>query len=155
MLKRGFINIIAIVAALFCVVGCAANDDNSSLSKNYGTLYVGEESIPMKFVRVTDNNDWLMVLVSPLTNPSHLTTNAIFGLPKVYLGTEVDVMHKYCREDYMVIYEDPVCYYASFRPLQSGTIKMSASNTGVSVEVDVILFDGTPLRYSAKNLPLR
>jgi hypothetical protein len=157
MLKRRFMHIIAIVAALFCVVGCATNDDGAtpSQSSGYGTLYFGEESLPISFVRVTDSDDWITVLVSPLTNPLKLTTNAVFGLPKSYLGKEVDVMYKYCRDDYVVIYEDPVCYYAPFRPLQSGKMKMSLSNAGVSVEVDVVLFDGTPLRYFADNLPLQ
>ena len=155
MLKRGFIALIAIVAALFCAVGCTTNDENPSPSQKYGTLHFGEESLPINFVRVTDSDDWITVLVSPLTNPHKLTTNAIFGLPKESLGKEIDVMYKYCRDDYMVVYEDPVCYYAPFRPLQSGTIKLSTTTTGVNIEVDVVLYDGTPLRYSAKNLPLQ
>ena len=155
MLKRGVIRVVAIVAALLCMVGCATNSDSPTPSKDYGTLYLGEEAIPVNFVKVDDSEDWLMVLVSPLTNPLELTTSAIFGLPKESLGKEMDVMYKFCRDDYVVIYEDPVCYYAPFRPLQSGTIKMSASTAGVNVEVDVVLYDGTPLRYSAKNLPLR
>lgn len=155
MLKRGFINIIAVVAALFCGVGCATNEESPAPSKDYGTLYFGEESIPINYVNIDNSDDWLIVLVSPLTDSSRLTTNALFGLPKDALGKEVDVMYKFCRDDYMVIYEDPVCYYAPFRPLQSGKIKMSASKAGVNVEVDVVLYDGTPLRYSAKNLPLQ
>jgi hypothetical protein len=155
MLKRGFIALIAIVAALFCAVGCTTNDESPSPVQKYGTLYFGEESLPINFVRVTDSDDWITVLVSPLTNPHKLTTNAIFGLPKESLGKEIDVMYKFCRDDYMVVYEDPVCYYAPFRPLQSGTIKLSTTTTGVNIEVDVVLYDGTPLRYSAKNLPLQ
>jgi hypothetical protein len=155
MLKRGFIALIAIVAALFCAVGCTTNDESPSPVQKYGTLYFGEESLPINFVRVTDSDDWITVLVSPLTNPHKLTTNAIFGLPKKSLGKEIDVMYKFCRDDYMVVYEDPVCYYAPFRPLQSGTIKLSTTTTGVNIEVDVVLYDGTPLRYSAKNLPLQ
>ena len=155
MLKRGFIALIAIVAALFCAVGCTTNDESPSPVQKYGTLHFGEESLPINFVRVTDSDDWITVLVSPLTNPHKLTTNAIFGLPKESLGKEIDVMYKFCRDDYMVVYEDPVCYYAPFRPLQSGTIKLSTTTTGVNIEVDVVLYDGTPLRYSAKNLPLQ
>ena len=155
MLNRVFIALIAIVAALFCAVGCTTNDENPSPVQKYGTLHFGEEAIPVNFVKVDDSEDWLMVLVSPLTNPLELTTNAIFGLPKESLGKEMDVMYKFCRDDYVVIYEDPVCYYAPFRPLQSGTVKLSTTTTGVNIEVDVVLYDGTPLRYSAKNLPLQ
>jgi hypothetical protein len=93
-------------------------------------------------------------MLSPLTDSSNLTTNAIIGLRTELLDEERDVERLYCIDDYVVVYEDPQCYYASFRRLQSGTIFMSKSETGISVKVDVVLFDGTPLRYKNENIPL-
>lgn len=95
----------------------------------------------------------LLVVLSPLTDASHLTTNAIIGVKSALLGQELDVEHLYCNDDYIVVYEDPQCYYAPFRPLKSGKIMMNRSGEMVSVEVDVVLFDGTPLRYTCWNIP--
>ena len=96
-----------------------------------------------------------MVMLSPLTDSSNLTTNAIIGLRTELLDQEQDVERIYCIDDYVVVYEDPQCYYASFRRLQSGTIFMSKDESGISVDVDVVLFDGTPLRYHCDKLPLQ
>ena len=141
--------------ALLVAVGCSTNDDGGveSPSGKFGTLQFGEEQIPVNMAKVTNSEDWLLVVISPLTDASHLTTNAIIGLKRELLGGEVDIMHKYCNADYIIVYEDPQCYYAPFRPLQSGTIMMRQSGNSLSVEADVVLFDGTPLRYSYDKLP--
>ena len=97
----------------------------------------------------------LLVVLSPLTDPSNLTTNAIFGVRSELLGTELDVEYFYCNDDYVIVYEDPQCYYAPFRRPQSGTIKMQKSGDIVILDVAVELFDGTPLRYKSEALPLK
>ena len=100
--------------------------------------------------------DMLLVVLSPLTDKSHLTTNAIIGVKSALLGKELDVEYLYyCNDDYIVVYEDPQCYYAPFRPLKSGKITMRKDYDSVSVDVDVVLFDGTPLRYKNEALPLK
>ena len=94
-------------------------------------------------------------MLSPITDSANLTTNAIIGLRSELLGKECDVERLYCIDDYMVVYEDPQCYYAPFRPLQSGTIFMSMDDKGVSIMLDVVLFDGTPLSYQHDNIALQ
>jgi len=141
--------------ALLVAVGCSTNDDGGTQpSSKFGTLNFGEEQIHVNMAKVTNSEDWLLVVISPLTDASHLTTNAIIGLKRELLGGEVDITHKYCNADYIIVYEDPQCYYAPFRPLQSGTITMEMVGNSLSVEADVVLFDGTPLRYSHESLPM-
>ena len=137
--------------------GCAEERVNVPEPKApmYGYLEFGDEDIPIEFIRSSYGNDWVMVMLSPLTDSSNLTTNAIIGLRTELLDEERDVERLYCIDDYVVVYEDPQCYYASFRRLQSGTIFMSMDESGISVDVDVVLFDGTPLRYRYENLPLQ
>ena len=157
MLKSRLLHIITLLTALFVAVGCGVDSDNGATtpgSGKYGTLQLGEEHIPINLVKVSNIDDWIMVVISPLTDASNLTTNAIIGLNKGLLAGEVDVKYKYCNEDYILVYEDPTCYYAPFRSLQSGTISMSISGNRVKVEADVILYDGTPFRYSNNNIPL-
>lgn len=140
--------------ALLVAVGCSTNDDGGAQpSSKFGTLHFGEEQIPVNFVQVSDSGDVLLVVLSPKEEASKLTTNAIIGVKKELLGTAVDVEYKYCNDDYFCVYEDPQCYYAPFRPLQSGTITMEMVGNSLSVEADVVLFDGTPLRYSYDKLP--
>lgn len=149
-------NIMALVAALLLLVGCAAEDNGATHSGEgkYGTLQFGEEQIPINFVQPYHNEEILLVILSPLTDPSNLTTSAIFCVKNELLGVELDVERYFCNDDYVIVYEDPQCYYAPFRRPQSGTIKMQKSGDIVSVDVDVILFDGTPLRYKNEALPL-
>lgn len=149
-------HIIIIVAIMFAA-GCEKENANTLEPKApmYGYLEFGEEEIPIEFVRPSYGGDWVMVMLSPLTDSSNLTTNAIIGLRTELLDQEQDVERIYCIDDYMVVYEDPQCYYASFRRLQSGTIFMSKDESGISVDVDVVLFDGTPLRYHCDKLPLQ
>lgn len=137
-------------------VGCSNESENTPEPKApaYGYLEFGDEYIPVEFVRTSYADEWLMVMLSPITDSANLTTNTIIGLRSELLGKECDVERLYCIDDYIVGYEDPQCYYAPFRPLQSGKIFMSKGEAGVSVKLDVVLFDGTPLRYQYDNLPL-
>ena len=140
--------IFALLAAIFVAVGCVAEDNGVEAKGEYGTLQVGEEQIPVNFAKVTETESWLLVTLSPLTDASNLTTNAIIGVSTELLGAELDVERYYCNDDYIVVYEDPTCYYAPFRPLKSGKIMMRKSGSTIGVDVDVVLFDGTPLRYT-------
>uniref|UniRef100_UPI00405710D0 hypothetical protein n=1 Tax=Alistipes sp. TaxID=1872444 RepID=UPI00405710D0 len=158
MLKSRLLHFITLLTALFVAVGCEVDSSNGATvpsSGKYGTLQLGEESIPINLVRVSNSDDWILVVISPLTDASNLTTNAVIGLNKAFLGENIDVEYRYCLEDYMLVYEDPVFYYAPFRALQSGNILMSISGNKVKVDVDVILYDGTPFRYSNNNIPLQ
>lgn len=147
---------IFVAATLLFAVGCEADNGGGEQSQGgkYGTLQFGEEQIPINFVQPYHNEDILLVILSPLTDPSNLTTSAIFCVKNELLGVELDVERYFCNDDYVIVYEDPQCYYAPFRRPQSGTIKMQKSGDIVSVDVDVILFDGTPLRYKHEALPL-
>ena len=150
-------NIVALVATLLLAVGCVAGENGGTTNGNsrYGTLQLGEEQIPINFVQTSDSEDMLLVVLSPLTDQSHLTTNVIIGVKSALLGKELDVEYLYCNDDYIVVYEDPQCYYAPFRPLKSGKITMRKGDDSVGVDVDVVLFDGTPLRYKNEALPLK
>lgn len=141
--------------ALLVAVGCDMNNDGGAVlpSGEYGTLQFGDEQMPIHTVKVSDSEDWLLVVLSPMEEDKKLTTNAIIGLKKELLGATVDVVHKYPNSDYIVVYEDPQCYYAPYRSLQSGTIYMQQKGDYISVAVDVVLNDGTPLRYSYDKLP--
>lgn len=149
----GWSKIVALLAVIMAV-GCEAGEGGiESKGGEYGTLYFGEEAIPVNTVKVSDSDSWLLVVLSPLEDTT-LTTNAIVGLKKELLDTEVNVEYKYPNSDYIVVYEDPQCYYAPFRPLKSGTILMQQNGKSVRVEVDVILYDGMPMRYSHESLPM-
>ena len=154
MLK--FRNIVALVATLLLAVGCVADNNGVAQSGGgkYGMLQFGEEQIPINYVATQDGEDMLLVALSPLTDVSHFTTKAIVGVKSTLLDQELDVERYYCNDDYVIIYEDPQCYYAPFRRPQSGKIKMNKSGDIVSVDVDVLLFDGTPLRYKNEALPI-
>lgn len=143
------------IAVLLFAVGCEADNGGGEQLQNskYGVLSFGEEQIPINFVYSDESEGMLLVILSPLTDKSNLTTNAIFGVKSELLGKELNVERFYCNDDYVIIYEDPQCYYAPFRRPQSGTIKMQKSGDIVSVDVDVVLFDGTPLRYTCWNIP--
>lgn len=157
MLSRKLSFIAALFATLFLLVGCSAESNEGGVDKGgkYGTIQFGEEQIPVNFVTTLDEEDMLLVVLSPLTDKSNLTTNAIFGVKSELLGTELDVERYYCNDDYVIVYEDPQCYYAPFRRPQAGKIKMQKSGVIVRVDIDVILFDGTPLRYKSEALPLK
>jgi hypothetical protein len=152
MLKQRFLLIATLFATLFLSVGCSpdSGENGASQEDGYGVLQFGEEQIPINFVQPYHNEDILLVILSPLTDPSNLTTSAIFCVKNELLGVELDVERYFCNDDYVIVYEDPQCYYAPFRRPQSGTIRMQKSGDLVSVEVDVLLFDGTPLRYQSE-----
>ena len=156
MLKQRFLLIATLFATLFLSVGCSpdSGENGASQEDGYGVLQFGEEQIPINFVHSYNEEDMLLVILSPLTDPSNLTTSAIFCVKNELLGVELDVERYFCNDDYVIIYEDPQCYYAPFRRPQSGKIRMQKSGDTVSVEVDVLLFDGTPLRYKNETLPL-
>ena len=156
MLSRKLSFIAALFATLFLLVGCSAESNEGGVDKGgkYGTIQFGEEQIPVNFVTTLDEEDMLLVVLSPLTDKSNLTTNAIFGVKRELLGKELDVERYYCNDDYIIVYEDPQCYYAPFRRPQAGKIKMQKSGGIVRVDVDVVLFDGTPLRYKNEALPI-
>lgn len=154
-MKNMRFRIFTYLMALLVAVGCSTNDDGGvQPSSKFGTLHFGEEQIPVNFVQVSDSGDVLLVVLSPKEDSSKLTTNAIIGVKKELLGVEVDVEYMYCNDDYYCVYEDPQCYYAPFRPLKSGTILMQQNGKSVRVEVDVVLYDGTPMRYSHESLPM-
>ena len=156
MLSQRFLFIATLFATLFLAVGCSpVGDDNlAPQGGKYGALQFGEEQVPINFVQTYDANDMLLVVLSPLTDELNLTTNAILGVKSELLGKELNVEQYYCNDDFIIVYEDPQCYYAPFRRPQSGKIWMQKSGKTVSVEVDVVLFDGTPLRYRNESLPL-
>ena len=157
MLKQRLSIIATLFAALFLSVGCSPEGDDNLAPQGgkYGALQFGEEQIPINFVYTYDANDMLLVVLSPLTDELNLTTNAILGVKSELLGKELNVEQYYCNDDFIIVYEDPQCYYAPFRRPQSGKIWMQKSGKTVSVEVDVVLFDGTQLRYRKESLPLK
>ena len=157
VLNMRIIRHIIIIAAIIFAAGCEEEGVNVPKPKApmYGYLEFGEEEIPIEFVRPSYGGDWVMVMLSPLTDSTNLTTNAIIGLRTELLDQEQDVERIFCIDDYVVVYEDPQCYYAPFRHLQSGTMFMSMDESSISVDVDVVLFDGTPLRYHCDKLPLQ
>jgi hypothetical protein len=155
MLKQRFLLIATLFATLFLSVGCSPDGGESIAAQDgkYGVLQFNEEQIQINFTQTYDEDGMLLVVLSPLTDKSDLTTNAIFGVKNELLGVELDVEYFYCNDDYVIIYEDPQCYYAPFRRPQSGRIKMQKSGNSVGIDVDVVLFDGTPLRYTCWNIP--
>lgn len=148
---------IALIATLLFAVGCSVDsgDMRPSGSGKYGTLQFGEEQMPINLADVSDGGDFVLAILTPLTDRSNMTTSVMVGLRADLVGSQVDVSRHYCNDDYVVIYEDPQCYYAPFRPLQSGTITITKHDGMADLDVDVVLYDGTPLRYSQRNLPLK
>jgi hypothetical protein len=155
MLKQRLLIIATLFATLLFSVGCSPEGAESVAAQDgkYAVLQFGEEQMPINFVQTYESEDLLFAILSPLTDKSNLTTNAIFGVKRELLGKELDVERYYCNDDYIIVYEDPQCYYAPFRRPQAGKIKMQKSGGIVRVDVDVILFDGTPLRYKNEALP--
>ena len=153
MRQKRFFYLVALIVALFVSVGCETLGAGD-VAPDYGVLQVGNEEMPIKTVRVYDE-EMFMVMLSPLTDFSSLTTSAFVGLKSELLGQEVDVRYKFHNDDYILVYEDPQCYYAPFRSLQSGTIFMEKQGANVKVEIDVVLYDGTPFRYSFNAIPLQ
>lgn len=143
---------------LFCLVGCEIDNEgvgennNGTNTPQYGYYYFGDQEIPVASC-VTAEGPQFLLKISPLEEVLTATTYAVIGVHTELLGKEVDVELRFHNDDYIFIYEDPVCYYSHYRPLKSGTIILKRNGTeSVDVEVDVLLFDGTPFRYSATGL---
>ena len=151
MLLRVFTYLFALLVAMGCSTDERGNAEQPS--GKFGTLHFGEEKIPVNTVRVSDSGDWLLVVLSPLEEGGALTTNAIIGLKKELLDVEVDVEYKYPNSDYILVYEDPQCYYAPYRALKSGKIWIRSGANSIGVDVDVVLYDGTHMQYTCWELP--
>lgn len=159
MFKSILYHIAALLTALFFAVGCAVDDDFEGGSTQptegiYGSWQFGEEQVPVNMVVAEDNGWFQMVVISPLTDMSSLTTSAIIGVQYDLLGREIDVARMSHNYDYVMVYEDPLCYYAPYRPLSSGTIFMQKTGDKLRLDIDVVLYDGTPFVYSYEQLPI-
>lgn len=139
-------------AVCFGVVGCSQPDEPIEPSKKpqapYGYIHLGEEQIPVESFITTDDEGYFMLKLSPLEEVLTATTYAVVGLRTDLLGNEIDVQTKFHNDDYIFVYEDPLYYYAPFRPMRSGTILLDRNSAGiVRVRVDVELFDGVRFVY--------
>lgn len=146
-----------LMMAALVVVGCSDDDNDNNtptvlpLEGVYGTYTFGEEQVPVNSFQVTEQG-WFMVKLSPLEDATTAGTYAVIGVHPDLLGYELDVTTKYHQYDYMFIYEDPTYYHASYRPLQSGTIKIDSKGSAVSIEVDVVTYDGQRFAYENNSL---
>lgn len=159
MFKRRLRHIIALLTAIFFAVGCAVNDGvedaiDQATEGVYGSWQFGEEQVPVNSVVVEDNGWFQLVVLTPLTDLLHLSTSAIVGVHRDLMGTTMDVSRMNHNYDYVFVYEDPQCYYAAYRPLKSGTITMKQVGNNISLDIDVVLYDGTPFRYSNRSIPI-
>lgn len=128
------------------------SDDDEEVVAPYGYYTFGQEKIPVCSF-MTAEEGYFMLKLSPLEEALDATTYAIIGLHSAFLGQQVDVSRAYHNDDYIFIYEDPVRYFSSYRPLQSGTIFLDRNIAGtVRVKVDVVLYDGTPFSYENASL---
>lgn len=119
----------------------------------YGYYTFGQESVPVNSYTTVEDGLFLLK-ISPLEDILSATTYAIIGLHSELLGKEIDVTTKHHNYDYMFVYEDPMRYFSPQRPLQSGTIMLNRNSSGmVRVNVDVVLYDGTPFRYEQMIVP--
>ena len=140
---------------MLTLVGCEQRVGEGEPAKSnapYGYYYLGEEEVAVRSCTTAEGVQFLLK-ISPLEDVMTATTYAIVGVHNDLLGKELNVEYKYHNDDYIFVYEDPVCYYSHLRPLQSGTIYLSRSASGtIGVKVDVVLYDGTPFRYAAEGL---
>ena len=140
---------------LAAVVGCESGVEGADNSQaKWGYYYFGDEKVPVESYTTADGVQFMLKITPSTDDIMSVKTYAIIGVHTALLGERLDVERRFHNDDYIFVYEDPVCYYSNYRPLQSGTIMMSRSADGkmVDVEADVILYDGTPFRYSAKGL---
>jgi hypothetical protein len=156
MKMRRLLYIKTLLVAILLAVGCSVDSGEGTPSGGgrYGVLRFGQESMPINLAEVSESGDFVVALLSPLTDKSNMTTSVIVGLRSELVGSKAYVSRLYCNDDYVVIYEDPQCYYAPFRSLLSGTISIKMEDGRVDIDLDVELYDGTPLRYSGHRLPL-
>jgi len=157
MKQKAFI-LWAAAALIVAMVGCNGNHTEEpptpEPAPSYGHYLFDNNSIGVRsYVIAEDSHLWLKL--SPLEEVVSATTYAIVGAHTEWLGRDIDVASRYHNDDYIFIYEDPVCYYAPTRPLQSGTIKLEKTPEGnLNVLVDVVLYDGTPFFYEFTSLPI-
>lgn len=146
-----------ILLALFCFVGCKESSSADLpvppvVEPIYGCYTLGEEEIPVVSCTSVSDTQFLLKL-SPQKDILSATTYAVVGVHQDWLGMEMNVEYRFHNDDYLFVYEDPVRYVSSFRPLRSGSIFMDCNEAGyIKVRVDVVLYDGTPFRYENDHL---
>lgn len=142
-------------ALMLALAGCeqgAGEGEPSKADAPYGYYYLGDEEVAVRSCTTAEGVQFLLK-ISPLEDVLSATTYAVVGVHTSLLGERLDVERHYHNDDYLFVYEDPVSYYSHIRPLQSGTIYLNRSASGtIGVEVDVVLYDGTPFRYAAEGL---
>ena len=148
-------NLLLITALVLTLVGCrqeTGEDNPSKADTPYGYYTIGAEEVAVASCTIAEGVQFLLK-ISPLEDVLSATTYAVVGVHTSLLGERLDVERHYHNDDYLFVYEDPVSYYSHLRPLQSGTIYLSRSASGtIGVEVDVVLYDGTPFRYAAEGV---
>ena len=151
-----FILLAVVLSAAACQKSVPESNENDSQTAitqaPYGYFYLGEEEIPV--VTFTSVYEELFLLkISPLENIMDASTYAVIGVKPDFDGVEIDVETKFHNDDYLFVYEDPTRYYAPYRVLQSGTIFLERKSAEeISVNVDVVLYDGTPFKYENDSL---
>lgn len=156
MLVRTIINILILFSAASVLTGCSKDvsiEPQGVVVGKYGTYTFGEEEIPVNSYTTSDE-DWFLVMLSPLESTASASTYAVVGVLPELIGREVDVERAYQNSDYVFVYEDPTYYHAAFRPLQSGSILIDVQGDEVSIKVDVVTFDGQRFKYERGNIKL-
>lgn len=144
--------VVALVAVGCESVGDEVGSEGDNTQALYGYYYLGEERVAVRSFTTAESGQFLLK-ISPLDDILSATTYAVVGVNTALLGQRIDVKHKFHNDDYIFVYEDPVSYFSPYRPLQSGEILLKCSSSGVvDVEVDVVLYDGTPFRYKESGL---
>lgn len=142
-----------VIAALALAVSCGREEDTvGDATLPYGSYWFAGQQVPVASVLLSEGPQ-LLLKVSPLEDCLSATTYAVIGVHTALLGTKVDVEYKFHNDDYIFVYEDPERYFSHLRPLKSGHIYLNRTAAGlVEVDVDVVLYDGTPFRYSHSSL---
>ncbi len=113
-----------------------------------GTYTFGDTEYDIRFASVYDDGYNCSFIFSPLSERP-LTTYLAVALGNYFMGSEVDVTQIYHNDDYSFVYEDPLHFYSRFRALRSGTMLIKRNNDdNYTVNVDVLLADGTPVRMN-------
>lgn len=111
------------------------------------TYYYDGVEYPVHTAVYAENDNSLMVRISPMKPYEDQTTYAVIGIHASLEGEEIDVERAWHNDDYYFIYEDPVKYYSQFRPLNEGTIRIEKAPQGFEITVDVILPDGVEFQF--------
>lgn len=151
-LRRLFLTLCT-AACCICAAACSGKDDPQPAAppveepEPLGTYEFAGDSYDIFTVRCAVSDTDLYFVFSPLQPGASLTTYAAIGIGRELVGMELDVTRFYHNDDYLFIYEDPVCYYSQYRQLQSGTICVQTlQNDWYSVRADIRLADGTSFR---------